>query len=169
MVPCHLPLWLSVLLMPWATACTPSDGNAPTSSTPIATVSLPPAGTASPASEPTEPPAGSSTPAAPPTATAKAPWVPGKPITARGKISNTPWQHLVGHVDGKQPEYFDLEGDAGQTIIYVAKRPTCPGTIEVQGLVYEVRGPSKHPGKPTKVDDSYGELHIDVASYRCLP
>jgi hypothetical protein len=95
-------------------------------------------------------------------------WIPGEPVVARGRISNTPWQHLIGHVAGKQADYFDLE-DGGQTVVYLAKPISCPGLVEVAGTVKEVRGSSKRPGGPdTKVDDSYGELHIDVDSHRCL-
>ncbi len=127
---------------------------------PIATVS------AAPVTEP-QAPATSAAPADSGAAGHK-PWIPGKPVIARGRVSDTPWQHLIGNVPGKQPDYFDLEA-GGQTVVYTAKPLRCPGLVEVVGKVKEVRGSSKRPGgKPTKVDDSYGELHIDVERHRCL-
>ncbi len=114
----------------------------------------------------TAPPPGNTTAAGP--APSRGAWIPGKAIVARGRVSNTPWQHLVGDVPGKSPEYFDLE-EGGQTVVYLPKPITCPGLVDVEGTVKEVRGTPKRPGGPeTKVDDSYGELHIDVTAHRCL-
>ena len=96
------------------------------------------------------------------------PWIPGKAVVVRGRVSDTPWQHLMGHVEGKQAVYFDLE-DGGQTVVYVAIPIECPGAVQVEGEVLEVRGAAKRPGGPeTKVDDSYAERHIDVRDHRCL-
>jgi hypothetical protein len=96
------------------------------------------------------------------------PWVAGRPVVARGRPSDTPWQHMMGHVEGKQAGYFDL-ADGGQTVVYVAAPIECPGLVEVEGQVLEVRGSSKRPGEPeSKVDDSYVEQHVDVRAHRCL-
>lgn len=86
---------------------------------------------------------------------------------ARGKVSRVPWQHLMTGVPGKQSEYFDLS-DGWQTVIYAKDLPSCAGTLEVEGTVLSVRGPSKRPGRETKVDDSYEELQLDVTAARCI-
>lgn len=94
---------------------------------------------------------------------------PGASITLRGRISRQPWQHLIGHIAGKTPEYFDLDGGKEQTVVYWAAAPACPGDVIVEGTVYEVRGGSKRPGDEgdTKTPADYRELHVDVTSTRC--
>ena len=96
-------------------------------------------------------------------------WRDGLPVVADGKISDRPWQHLVGSVEGKTAEYFDLP-DGSQTIIYVTETPSCPDRVRVSGKVIEIRGASKRPGEPeSKAGDDFSELHIDVTRYRCVP
>ena len=92
-----------------------------------------------------------SAPSAAPDAGPSGKWEPGSTVTAIGRISKTPSQHLVGNVEGKQPEYFDIEGRA-QAIVHVAKPIACPGLVSVTGKVFAVRGSSK-PG--SKVDDGW--------------
>lgn len=105
-------------------------------------------------------------------ATAPAPasaWEPGQVVVARGRVSTTPWQHVMSGVAGKKSAYLDLEGGKRQTVIYWVEPPKCSAEVEVTGRVLEVRGDSKRPGgQPTKSDDTWRELHIDVDSARCV-
>ena len=97
-------------------------------------------------------------------------WKPGGTITVRGQVSKIIWQHLMTGVEGKRSAYFDLDGEKSQqTVVYWKDPPKCAGTVEVTGKVIEVRGASKRPNHgQTKVDDSYGELQIDVERARCV-
>src|SRR5262245_56071183 len=69
---------------------------------------------------------------------------PGSHVELRGRISDTPWAHMMTNVDGKQPAYFDHDGDR-QTVIYWSSPPRCPnhGDIVIAGTVIEARGESK--------------------------
>lgn len=87
-------------------------------------------------------------------------WRDGLAVVVTGRVSDSPWQHLVGSVEGKRPMYFDLAGDA-QTVIYVAEPIECPGMVELRGEVVEIRGKAKS-------NDELVVLHVDVASHRCL-
>jgi hypothetical protein len=128
--------------------------------------SAPPAPVVAPAQAPEpEPPP----PAMPPKLDPMSTWKPGATVTVHGRVATVIWQHIVGHVPGKKAAYFDVEAEDRQTVVYWKEPPTCAGLIEVTGQVIEVRGPPKRPGaKESKVDDSYGELHIDVESARCV-
>lgn len=95
-------------------------------------------------------------------------WKNGEPITVRGKVATVIWQHIVGTVPGKRSAYFDVENEPTQTVVYWSDPPQCTHLVEVTGKVLEVRGAPKKPGRETKVDDSYAELHIDVESARCV-
>jgi hypothetical protein len=83
-----------------------------------------------------------------------------------GRVSDVPWQHVMGNVPGKNPEYFDLSTDM-QTVIYVAGAIECPGQVEVVGEVIEVSTQAKRPSKSG--GERHSELHLDVSSFRCLP
>lgn len=149
-----------------AVACSGTDAPAPTEPTPVASVPEERPVAAAPSISPgtvqnttTE----VQRPAAPQQ------WEPGQSIVVRGSISKIPWQHLIAPPPGKVVDYLDLE-DGGQTVIYVDKTPPCRGLVEVEGVVLELRGRSKRPGgQPGKVDETYSELQIDVARYRCVP
>ena len=79
------------------------------------------------------------------------------------------WQHMTTSIPGKQLGYFDVEGETRQICVYWSAPPACADAIEVTGVVFEVRGAPKRPGgKESKVDDSYAELSLDVASTRCV-
>ncbi len=93
-------------------------------------------------------------------------WRDGLEVTAVGRISDTPWQHVMGVVPGKNAEYFDLAPD-DQTVIYVAGKLECSGKLEVEGRVKEVSAGSKRPSKTGP--QRYTENHIDVTRHRCLP
>jgi hypothetical protein len=76
----------------------------------------------------------------------------------------------MASVPGKLAEYLDLDG-GGQTVMYVQRFPRCPGSIEVEGVVMEVLGPTRRPAGPSFGGDPeqpHSELHIDVSRYRCL-
>ena len=104
-----------------------------------------------------------------PDPTPRSEWRDGLPVVAQGKISDRPWQHLVGSVEGKTAEYFDLQ-DGSQIIVYVTETPDCPEGVRVSGKVIEIRGASKRPGEAeSKAGGDFSELHIDVASFRCVP
>ena len=93
-------------------------------------------------------------------------WRDGVEVTAVGRVSDMPWQHVMGAVPGKTAEYFDLAPD-DQTVIYVAGKLECSGQLEVEGRVKEVSAGSKRPSKtgPQRIT----EMHIDVTRHRCLP
>jgi hypothetical protein len=116
------------------------------------------------------PPASSAAPAGTGSATTPPPagrdaWIAGRTITLRGRVSREPWQHMMGHVPGKQPEYFDLEGGS-QTVVYTSNPISCAGLVELEGTVVELRGGSKRGGK---ADETFVEKHLDVTGARCLP
>jgi hypothetical protein len=117
-----------------------------------------------------EPPprAAAATESPPPIATTMVGAQPGAPITLRGRVSETPWQHMMGGVSGKSDAYFDLAGGKEQTVVYWKSPPTCTGDVVVTGAVLEVKGASKRPrGGDTKAEESYRELHVDVEQARC--
>lgn len=87
----------------------------------------------------------------------------GARVTIRGRLSDTPWQHMIGNVPGKQPAYLDLD-DKHQTVIYWAKPLACRGMLELTGTVIEVRGPEKRPRPGHEVV----ERHLDVITARCV-
>jgi hypothetical protein len=71
-------------------------------------------------------------------------------------------------IEGKEEHDFDLEG-GGMTVIHAASLPACDGVLELRGTIVELRGPAKRPGHgPTKVDETYTEMHVDVARARCV-
>ena len=89
----------------------------------------------------------------------------GQTITLRGKISTSPWQHLTSGVADKQEAYLDLQGGKEQTIVYWKTPPACAGEVVVTGKVIAVRGQSKGPkGEESNIE----ELHVDVATARCI-
>lgn len=89
----------------------------------------------------------------------------GQSITLRGKVSTSPWQHLMSGVPDKQEAYLDLQGGKEQTIVYWKEPPACAGEVVVTGKVIAVRGQSKGPkGEESNVE----ELHVDVATVRCM-
>lgn len=148
---------VGVVMLALAPAC--SKPAAP-QATPSPAVSVAPA-SATETESATAPKAAAASP------TPRSAWADGAPVIAHGKISDTPHQHLVGAVPGKQAHYFDLDDDVGeQIVIYSTTKPECAGRVEVEGRVKEVRGRSKRPGS---AQDSYAERHIDVSSHRCLP
>jgi len=88
----------------------------------------------------------------------------GQSITLRGRVSTSPNQHLMSGVQDKQETYFDLSGGE-QTVIYLKDPPACSGEIVVTGKVIAVRGQAKG-GKGD--EHAIEELHVDVATTRCL-
>lgn len=89
---------------------------------------------------------------------------PGDAITLRGRVSSTPWQHLMGRVEGKSDAYLDLAGGREQTVVYWRAPPSCPGDVEVTGTVLEVAGTAKG-----SKGEGVRELHVDVSAARCAP
>ncbi|MFH0887322.1 MAG: hypothetical protein V1843_04060 [bacterium] len=82
----------------------------------------------------------------------------GKKVGLNGKISDKPWQHLIGSF----PEYphiyyFDIDG-GGQTVLY-CKEKIDPGTyIMAIGTPVKVTGESKDP----RSNKAYTEYQILV-------
>lgn len=91
-------------------------------------------------------------------------WTPGDTVEVVGKISDMPWQHLVGmHEAYPYFYYIDIEG-GGQIVAYSAKEIACEGRIKLRGKVIEAGGSSKRPGS----DEEYRELQLLVRSFECL-
>jgi hypothetical protein len=88
----------------------------------------------------------------------------GKKVELKGRISDTPWQHLVGSPAGFPYScYFDV--DRFQIVVYSKTPIACPGALVVRGTVVEIRGSSKRPG--TKADESWVEYHLAADSWEC--
>lgn len=85
----------------------------------------------------------------------------GQQVCVSGRVAVNAWQHLVGTVPGKSPQYFDL-ADGGQLVVH-AVEGLPSGSLELLGRVLEVRGSSKRPGK---VDETYVEYALDVEAWR---
>ena len=87
-----------------------------------------------------------------------------KIVTVKGKISNIPWQHIIGSVPGHNlQEYFDLE-DKNQIVIYLKSAISERGMISITGKVVEVKGGSKKPGAAKS--EPFSEYHIAVDSWK---
>jgi hypothetical protein len=88
----------------------------------------------------------------------------GKKVELTGRISDTPWQHLIGNPFGYgESYYFDVKDF--QIVIYARTPITCPGEITVRGKVIKVQGPPKREGG--KVDETYVEYHLIVDEWSC--
>jgi hypothetical protein len=87
----------------------------------------------------------------------------GKTITVTGRISDTPWQHIIGYEpDHPFSYYFDV-GDM-QTVIYSESEIQCRSRLRVTGKVIEVGTKSKKPGS----DTDYKEYQILVENKVCI-
>lgn len=82
-------------------------------------------------------------------------------VCVAGRAAVNVWQHLVGIVPGKSPQYVDL-ADGGQIVVHAVDALPV-GELELLGRVLEVRGSSKRPGK---VDETYVEYALDVEEWR---
>ncbi len=78
----------------------------------------------------------------------------GQRVVVRGSVSDTPWQHLVASVPGRNGYYFDMEG--WQIVVYAEREPAS-GPILVYGTVLEVEGGGKRPGKS---EERFVEYHV---------
>lgn len=93
----------------------------------------------------------------------------GQEVELEARPAVAIWQHLVGAVPGKTPEYVDLPGGL-QIVAHVAGGLPCPGAMVLRGVVVEARGGPKRPGlPPSKADETWIEHAIDVESVVCLP
>jgi hypothetical protein len=96
-------------------------------------------------------------------------WAPGREVVVLGRVARAPWQHLIQSLPGKTPDYLDLEGDAGQLVVYWTAAPSCPSRVELTATVVEVRGASKRPEvRSSEADDTIRELQLDVHRVRCV-
>ena len=88
----------------------------------------------------------------------------GKKVELTGRISDTPWQHLLGNPFGFGDSYYF---DVGyfQIVIYSKTPLACAGEVTVRGTVLKVQGPPKGAG--TKVDDTHVEYHLTVDDWVC--
>ena len=90
----------------------------------------------------------------------------GEVITLNGKISQIPWQHLIGFIeDFKHENYFDLD-NGEQIVIYTRTPILCRGTIKVKGTINKTEGKSKRPQPPE--DNYYYEYQMLVETWECL-
>lgn len=93
----------------------------------------------------------------------------GQQVELEARPAVAIWQHLVGGVPGKLPEYVDLEGGL-QIVAHVAGGLPCPGPMVLRGVVVEARGGPKRPGlPPSKADETWVEHALDVHSVVCVP
>ena len=95
-------------------------------------------------------------------------WV-GQRVELEARPAVAIWQHLVGSVPGKLPEYVDLEGGL-QIVAHVEGGLPCQGPMVLRGTVVEARGGPKRPGlPPSKADETWIEHALDVAEAVCVP
>ncbi|MBN2353744.1 MAG: hypothetical protein JXD23_14320 [Spirochaetales bacterium] len=88
----------------------------------------------------------------------------GRKVEIAGRISDTPWQHLIGNPDGfPYSYYFDVEDF--QIVVYSKSPIACPGPLLVRGTVVKVQGSSKR--SDTKADASWVEYHLAADSWEC--
>lgn len=93
----------------------------------------------------------------------------GQQVELEARPAVAIWQHLVGGVPGKLPEYVDLEGGL-QIVAHVAGGLPCRGPMVLRGTVMETRGGPKRPGlPPSKADETWIEHALDVHSVVCIP
>lgn len=93
----------------------------------------------------------------------------GQQVELEARPAVAIWQHLVGGVPGKLPEYVDLEGGL-QIVAHVAGGLPCRGPMVLRGTVVEARGGPKRPGlPPSKADETWVEHALDVHSVVCVP
>jgi hypothetical protein len=84
-------------------------------------------------------------------------------IQIEGRISQIPWQHIIGAPEGYgEIYYFDLQG-GGQIVIYAKTPIVCDGPLTVWGRVVEIQGQSKRPDTKAQVS----EYHITVDRWEC--
>lgn len=93
----------------------------------------------------------------------------GQQVELEARPAVAIWQHLVGDVPGKLPEYVDLEGGL-QIVVHVAGGLPCGGAMVLRGTVVEVRGGPKRPGlPPSRANATWIEHALDVQSVICIP
>jgi len=85
-----------------------------------------------------------------------------KKVKVTGRISDMPWQHLIGNFE-KYSEiyYFDIKED--QIVIYSKMAILCSSSLTIYGTVVKVTGKSKRPGS----NEEYTEYHILVDRWEC--
>jgi hypothetical protein len=88
----------------------------------------------------------------------------GQRVEIRGRISETPWQHLIGNPEGYDYSYYFDVGDF-QIVLYTKAGLDCAGELTVRGTVVRIQGSSKRPG--SKADESYVEFHIAADAWEC--
>ncbi|HPC83531.1 MAG TPA: hypothetical protein P5234_09475 [Thermoanaerobaculaceae bacterium] len=93
----------------------------------------------------------------------------GQQVELEARPAVAIWQHLVGSVPGKLPEYVDLE-DGQQIVAHIAGGLPCRGPMVLRGVVVEARGGPKRPGlPPPKADETWVEHALDVHAVVCVP
>lgn len=82
--------------------------------------------------------------------------------TVRGRVSTLQHAHVIVFVEGKRPQYLDVEG-SHQIVVY-AKDPLPEGKrLELTGVVIEAGG-----GPPGSKAANVREEQLDVTSWRVL-
>jgi hypothetical protein len=93
----------------------------------------------------------------------------GQQVELEARPAVAIWQHLIGGVPGKLPEYVDLEGGL-QIVAHIAGGLPCQGPMVLRGTVVEARGGPKRPGlPPAKANELWIEHALDVNAVICVP
>ncbi len=83
-------------------------------------------------------------------------------VVLHGKVSDIPWQHMVGTFKGyPRTAYFDV--GSFQIVVYSRTPISCTGEVEVTGKVREVKGLSKGP----EPRETFTEYHVTADSWKC--
>jgi hypothetical protein len=86
----------------------------------------------------------------------------GKTVTLSGTVSRMPWQHIIGNIEGKRVEYFDLP-DGDQIVIYVPENFNCSGRVKLTGKSFRVEAGAKRPGS----EERFVDYQLNVTSWEC--
>ena len=85
-----------------------------------------------------------------------------KKVKVSGRISDMPWQHLIGNFEQyNEIYYFDIKDD--QIVIYGKEAIVCSSSLTIYGTVIKVSGKSKRPGS----NEVYTEYHILIDKWEC--
>lgn len=85
-----------------------------------------------------------------------------KEVVIEGRISKLMSQHMVGHVQDKSPDYFDVDGGS-QIVVHSSKEIKCPDRARLKGTIFSVTGQTGSKG------EGWSEPQMDVISWECIP
>ena len=85
-----------------------------------------------------------------------------KKVKLTGKISEIPWQHMIGYFEEYgEFNYFDVQDY--QIVIYSKSLINCKKALVIYGTVAEVSGQSKRQDS----EEVYTEYHVIVDRWEC--